>query len=364
MSVGAVVTVAGNDPESGQFEVSPTATLRPPRIAPPSPLAFWHVLGRSAVDHVCLRLRRAGIREISVISENARVESGPGKPSVSRVLAGHNFWRDWDAVVSKYLNGGMETILLLRIGPYAEIQYDHLLRFHKQNKSPITHVHDQSGALDLLAVDAAELRKADDSYRARLGRLLPFRRQYRFNGYTNRLKTPKDFRSLAQHALIGRSEIRPLGSEIQPGIWIGERTSIHPSAQILSPAFIGLGVRVRASCTVAAASAIEENCEIDCGTTIENCSILPGTYIGTGLRMSHSVAGEHRLYHLGRNVAVTIGDGRLVGTTPSSHKLVKGLKSLFARPATGLARRLLSTHSEQMASLEESQTTVQTGTSR
>jgi carbonic anhydrase/acetyltransferase-like protein (isoleucine patch superfamily) len=363
MSVGAVVTVAGNDAD-GQFEGPSSAAIRPPRIAAPSPLAFWHVLGRSAVDHVCLRLRRAGIREISVISENPPAESGPVKPYASRVLASHNFWRDWDAVVSKYLNGGIETILLLRIGPYAEIHYDDLLRFHHQNKSSITHVHDQLGALDLLAVDAAELRKTGDSYRARLGRLLPFRRQYQFSGYTNRLKTPRDFRSLAQHALIGRSEIRPLGSEIQPGIWVGDRTSIHPSAQILSPAFIGFGARVRASCTVSAASTIEENCEIDCGTTIENCSILPGTYIGTGLRMSHSVAGEHRLYHLGRNVAVTIGDGRLVGTTPSSHKLVKGLKSLFARPATGLARRLLSTHSEQMASLEKSQTTVQTGTSR
>jgi len=57
---------------------------------------------------------------------------------------------------------------------------------------------------------------------------------------------------------------------------------------------------------------------VDCGTVVENSTILPFTYVGAGLDVMHSVVGFQRISHLVRNVEVEIQDPKLVGISPAS----------------------------------------------
>jgi hypothetical protein len=63
---------------------------------------------------------------------------------------------------------------------------------------------------------------------------------------------------------------------------------------------------------------IEHHAEVDCGTVVENSTVLPYTYIGAGLDVMHSVVGFHRLNHILRKADVEISDRRLVGMSSVS----------------------------------------------
>ncbi|HZD07569.1 MAG TPA: hypothetical protein VE176_04935, partial [Candidatus Limnocylindrales bacterium] len=94
-----------------------------------SPFATWDVLGQSVLDRTLDRLRVFGIDHVSVISEDGlRRWSQPG-PFTYKSSTAAGFWPAWDSVVSQYLNHGMETLLLVRLGPYVELDVSDFLRF-------------------------------------------------------------------------------------------------------------------------------------------------------------------------------------------------------------------------------------------
>jgi NDP-sugar pyrophosphorylase family protein len=126
------------------------------------------------------------------------------------------------------------------------------------------------------------------------------------------LKTPADFRRLALDSLCGRNTIRPAGREVQSGVWFGEGARVDKSVCIQPPAYIGAHTRIKGSCLIAHASSIERQCEIDCGTTVDDSSIFPGTYLGIGLNIRRSLVGGRKLFHLDRNVQVEIRDRSLI----------------------------------------------------
>jgi hypothetical protein len=293
--VGAIITIpfsfsAGGELwESGHFP----------------PIAYWDVLGASVLTRVVERLRISGVSEISVLREGTTiVEPDSG---VEFVKCG----REWDDVVSRYLGYGLETLLLVRIGPYVELDVSDFLRFHREISSPVTQVFDRYGALDLLAIDAAHLRDQAGSIR----RSLKSYARYAFSGHANRLRCIQDFRQLAKDALFGRVGIRPIGREIAADVWVNEDAWLDESAQIVAPAYIGKNSRVHAACTISGASAVERLCEVDCGTSVDDSCILPHTYLGMALKVHNAVASEHTLFHLGRNVQLQFHDRRLLGVS-------------------------------------------------
>jgi hypothetical protein len=62
-----------------------------------------------------------------------------------------------------------------------------------------------------------------------------------------------------------------------------------------------------------------------------------------GLNVANAIAGNGKVYHLGRNVEVGIADQRLIGDAFRSRELVRNARTLF--------ESVLSTRSAQRASL-------------
>jgi hypothetical protein len=356
VNIGVIVTIAG-PPHNESDGVKGTPRKRIDnaqaisQLLMGSPAAACDVLGQSITDRVIARLRGFGTQRISIISEGklAACTATSANASLYRAGSTPGFWPAWDSVVSDYLNQGIETLLLVRLGPYVELDLPDLLRFHRENSSPLTQVYHRQTALDLVMVDATRLRDGVGSFRSRLSALIPQRQRYAFTGYTNRLAEPADFRRLVKDALFGRCGIRPAGREVRPGIWYGENARVDHSATILAPAFIGAETCVEASCTISGASAVERQCEVDCGTAVDDCCVFPGTYLGMGLNVTHALVKGSRLFHLNRNIEVEIGDSRLIGTTAPSRQLGRRARSVLG--ANGTFGSSLVTRSSQLASL-------------
>jgi len=82
---------------------------------------------------------------------------------------------------------------------------------------------------------------------------------------------------------------------------------------------------------------------VDFGTVIDGSCILPRTYVGMGLSVANAIAGNGKVYHLGRDVEVGIADQRLIGDAFRSRELVRNARTLL--------ESVLSTRSAQTASL-------------
>jgi hypothetical protein len=336
--VGAIVTIVGQarcEEESGKLSGKPPGSHQfAPQLLLGSPAVTWDVLGRSVLDRTLDRLHIFGIDHVTVISEDGMCRWSQSGPFTDKLRNPGGFWPAWNGVVSRYLNHGMETLLLVRMGPYVEADISDFLRFHREVGTPLTQAHHSQGPLDLVAVDAKQLRNAEHSFRASLSAMIGERQEYRFNGYVNALADPADFRRLVEDGLRGRCAIRPIGNEVTPGIWVGSGARIDRSAALLAPAYVGMNSCVRASCTISGASSVEKECEVDCATTVDSSCILPHTYLGMGLNLSNAITGAGRLFHLGRGVELQMNDNRLIRDTSNSRKFTGKALGFFSTVST------------------------------
>jgi NDP-sugar pyrophosphorylase family protein len=198
-----------------------------------------------------------------------------------------------------------EALLVMRAGAYIEFDLSDLLQSHREQDKSVTRAFDNEGPLDLWIIDRAALARGED--------LLTILRlsnpaRYSVGGYVNRLEHPRDLRRLVVDGLTSRCRLRPVASEIRPGVWIDETAQVNRDARIVAPAYIGRGSRVEAQCLITRCSNVESNCQVDYGTVIEDSSILSNSYVGIGLDLSHSIVDGNNLLNLERNVTLEIAD--------------------------------------------------------
>jgi NDP-sugar pyrophosphorylase family protein len=347
LHIGAIVTVAGPNHDGPGIPVHQASDFIHHKLSE-IPLAYWPVLGKSILDRVVDNLCSSGVRQVSVIPENGEPHSSSKVEAITRHQG--SFWASWETIVSNYLHQGIETLLLIRLGHYAEIDITNFLRYHRENGHSLTQACGEHSPLDIVAVDASALNNGDP-LRSRLSQLISSRQRYQFRGYSNELKRPEQFRQLVVDALAGACAIRPLGREVEPGFWLGEGARVDGSSCVVGPTYIGAGVRVRNACTISGYSSIEQQCEVDCGTAVDSCSIFPATYVGMALNLKNAIVSGSHLFHLQRNVEVEIQDRRLIGARFASHRLVKNARTYLGGKARKLSTTVLSTRSSRLASL-------------
>jgi len=312
--IGAILTLAarsGNDADSA--ESSKGSNRRRKRFLTNVPDAKLEILGKSLLDRTVSRLGQVGIESTSVIPEGSNLtQLLPTRSNIS-----NDFISAWEKSVADYVRQGIDTLLLLRTSTYSDLNFEDLLRFHNDRGSALTQVYAADSSLDVAVVNATLLRHTDGAYRKMLSSLIPEQERFYYDGYVNRLRKPQDFRRLIDDALAGDCNLRPVGTEVGPGIWFGQEAEVDDSCTIEGPAFIGAGTRIAACCSVSGGSAIERNCEVDCGTTVEESWILQETYVGLGLNVRRSIVSNQKMFHLDRKTEVAISDSRLIRATKS-----------------------------------------------
>jgi hypothetical protein len=253
----------------------------------------WPVVGKTVLERWVDRVRDLGVGMVSVVDRDVSVPT-----RIQRMVG--------------WAKEGVDQILVIFMGSYAELDLTDLVNFHHEGGHRITRVFDPEGPLGVSLLDRrAVLREAPTAISE-----VPRSSRYDFMGYVTRLSSIIAYRKLVQDALGGRCEIRPSGFPTNENVWIDPTACIHPSVRIQGPCYIGARTRLNAGVVITGYSSVEENCEIDVGTTLESASILPNTYLAPGLLVRNAVVDGTRLEHLDRRVTVDLEAAALSARRP------------------------------------------------
>ncbi|MCU1333155.1 MAG: putative mannose-phosphate guanyltransferase [Candidatus Angelobacter sp.] len=285
-----------------------------------SPLATLDVAGKSALQRMAERLQQYGISSVSAVVEGAAPVGvrNFGLPSdVSCVsVSTERFWRTAESVFNDMAQSGAELVVLIRLGAFVEADFEKLIQFHLDRKERVTQMASDTQKLEIFCISASRRNDAASLFRTQLAHCRSECPLLQHEGYLNSLANPRDLRQFAIDILIRQTQTCPTGKEIKPGVWTAAGAMIEKGARVLAPAFVGSMARIRSGAVITRCSSIERHAEIDCGTVVENSTVLPYSYVGAGLDLAHSVAGMGRIVNLHRDVSVTIVDTKLISSIP------------------------------------------------
>jgi NDP-sugar pyrophosphorylase family protein len=297
------------------------------------PLALLDVLGKPMLHRMVERLQAGGIDHVSVIccsgsGDAAQFARLAQLASVRWSFAANDeeMWRLAEQRFSDSAQEGAEVVVALRMGPYAELDFDHFVQYHLDQGARVTAATHDGSEFGIFAISSSRRNDAAFLFRHRFTECRTPCTRYALTGYFNPLAVAADLRLLARDGLFLRNAIRATGKERKPGVWVADGARIDRGARILAPAFIGARARVRAAAVLTRGASIEHHADIDCGSVIEDTNVLPFSCVGAGLDVSHAVVGFRRLYHLKHATEVEFSDPKLVGMS-SVYAPVRALAS-------------------------------------
>jgi anti-sigma B factor antagonist len=281
-----------------------------------APLACVEIAGRSITERMIERLVAAGVETISVLTatgssrlqfrksfENVEIET------VSDVAVAIR------QKLAEFSESGIDHAFLSSAEAYAETDLLDFFYFHREARQAVTRAFDRQGPLDLWVVNCS--KAADADFENLVSESQAGAASYFIREYVNRLTHPRSLRQFAEDTLRGRCESRPSGQQIRPGVWMDDKAVVHRKARIVAPVYIGRRAEVKADAVVTRFSTIEKDCCIDCGTVVEDSSILANTNIGIWLDVCHAVVCGNKLFSLGRDVAIKISDTSIMSSNAS-----------------------------------------------
>jgi NDP-sugar pyrophosphorylase family protein len=315
--LGAVVVVeSGNRAHNGMS--TPRADSTEGNKQPSEPLACVEVVGRSVLDRTIERLIEVGVELISVLvgTESAAQPLFRCASEIVTFQAVDDVQGSIADVLGKYAEIGIEHCFVNSADTYSETDLLDFFYFHRASRQKITRAFDGEGPLALWVADCTKAQdlgfefsqsNAGDKNKNDAGKTSYFVREY-----VRRLAHVRDLRQLATDALRGECALRPTGREIRPGVWIDDGAVIHRGVRIVAPAYIGRGSEVMQDALITRCASIERDCCIDCGTVIEDSSILQNTHVGIWLDVCHAVVWGNRMLSVTRDVTIEIADPRVI----------------------------------------------------
>lgn len=283
-----------------------------------APLATLDVAGKSTLQRMAERLQQYGISQVTAVVEGAASLGvrNFGLPSeVACVSAAPDrFWRTAENAFNEMAQNGAELVVLVRLGAYAEVDFEKFVQFHIDRGGRVTQLASGSQKLEIFCISASRRNDAASLFRTQLSHCRIECPLHQDDGYLNLLAGPRDLRQFAIDILTRQARTCPAGKETKPGVWIVRGAMVEKGARVLAPAFIGSMARIRAGAVITRCSSVERHAVVDCGTVVENSTVLPFSYVGAGLDLAHSVAGMGRIVNLNRDVDVEIVDPKLIAS--------------------------------------------------
>lgn len=298
-------------------------------------LATLDVAGKSALQRMAERLQQYGISQLTAVVESAPSVgvSNFGLPSEVACISvtPDRFWRTAENAFNEMAQSGAELVLLVRLGAYAEADFEKFVQFHIDRGGRVTQLASGPQKLEIFCISASRRNDAASLFRTQLSQCRSECPLLQHDGYLNPLAGFRDLRQFAIDILTRQTQTCPAGKETKPGVWFARGAMMERGARVLAPAFIGSMARIRAAAVITRCSSVERHAVVDCGTVIENSTVLPFSYVGAGLDLAHSVAGMGRVVNLYRDVDVEIADPKLIAAMPvvSSKRLLTSAAEVF-----------------------------------
>src|SRR5262249_52934791 len=122
------------------------------------PLGVLEVAGKTALQRMAERFQQFGIVPAAAVVETATFPAGPGVSfplglnyvAVSR----DRFWRAAENAFNDMAQNGAELVVLVRLGAYAEIDFEHMVQLHLDRGSRVSQACFQDQNLDIFCISA------------------------------------------------------------------------------------------------------------------------------------------------------------------------------------------------------------------
>lgn len=286
----------------------------------PSWFGLTDVAGKSALQRSAERLQKFGVYPVTAVVEGySSTPALRNLEGVTTVMASPDrFWRSAENAFNDLAQGGAELVVLVRLGAYAEIDFESMVQFHLDHHCRVSQASAQGQPIETFCISASRRNDAASLFRSQLTKCRSECPLFEHFGYTNLLSEPGDLRQFAIDILTLHTETAPAGGQIRPGVWAAPRAQIEKGARVLAPAFIGSFARVRTGAVITRCSSVENHAQVDCGTVVENSTVFPYCSLGAGLELAHSVAGPGCIWNLRRDCSVQISDGKLLRHLPAT----------------------------------------------
>jgi lipopolysaccharide/colanic/teichoic acid biosynthesis glycosyltransferase len=102
--------------------------------------------------------------------------------------------------------------------------------------------------------------------------------------------------------------------EAADGIWISRNVSLHPTAQLTAPVYIGENCRVDAGVKLGPRAVIGNDCLVDKTSSICESVVFAGSYVGQALELSHSIVDRNRMVNVQVGAAIKVDDNFILGS--------------------------------------------------
>ncbi|OFW57454.1 MAG: hypothetical protein A2133_06705 [Actinobacteria bacterium RBG_16_64_13] len=115
---------------------------------------------------------------------------------------------------------------------------------------------------------------------------------YTVNSYWSDVGNLREFIRGNADALTGRVNVEIPGTEVRPGVWIGEGVSVPASTRIEPPVLIGSGCRLGEGVVVEGPSVIGDRCVLGTGAHIMRALVLQGSEVLPGSVLVDGIIGQ------------------------------------------------------------------------
>lgn len=126
---------------------------------------------------------------------------------------------------------------------------------------------------------------------------------------------------LAAHQRVLAREYKGLmfsAMEAEAGVWLSRNVSLHPTARIVPPVFIGENCRIDVGVQIGPNAVIGADCSLDQRCSVSDSVVLPGSYVGRGLELTGCLVDRNRLINVALGVDISMSDDFLLGSLTES----------------------------------------------
>ncbi|MCW5967416.1 MAG: NDP-sugar synthase [Blastocatellales bacterium] len=109
------------------------------------------------------------------------------------------------------------------------------------------------------------------------------------------------------------------GQEAEPGAWLSRNVSLHPTARLVAPVFIGENCRIGQGVQLGPNAVIGADCILEKHSVVSNSMILPGSYVGEGIELDEAIVDRNRLINVRVGIAVSVADNFILGSLSDEH---------------------------------------------
>jgi lipopolysaccharide/colanic/teichoic acid biosynthesis glycosyltransferase len=120
------------------------------------------------------------------------------------------------------------------------------------------------------------------------------------------------------------------GQQVEEAIWLARNVSLHPTAKLTPPLYIGENCRIGKGAQIGPTAVIGSDCVLDEKASVARSIVFPGSYVGEGLELSDAVVDRNCLINVRVGSEITIREDFILGNL-ADKQLRRGWNRLISQ---------------------------------